>query len=73
MKLPNVLASALYIYAFLARVWIFQVIFRYSRWVFPKVELQTEPSPSHGHRVVWMGIMIAVFGGAIWDTIKALW
>jgi hypothetical protein len=73
LRLPNVLATALYIYVFLGGVWIFQIIFKYSRWVFPKIELQTETSPPRGHRLVWMGIVTAVFGGAIWDAIKALW
>jgi hypothetical protein len=73
MKLPNVVASGLYVYLFLGGLFIFRGIFTYSRWVFPKIEIQSETSPPLRHRVVWLGMMIAVFGAAIWDAVKAFW
>jgi hypothetical protein len=73
LKLPSVLATGLYVYLFVAGLFIFRGIFTYSRWVFPKIEIQTEASPPLRHRAVWAAIMIGVFGGAVWDAIKALW
>jgi len=73
LKVPTVLASGLYVYAFIAALFLFRGIFDYSRWVFPKIEMQTNASPPLRHRAVWLAIMIAVFGGAIWDALKALW
>jgi hypothetical protein len=77
LQLPNVLTSALYVYLFIAGLFIFRGLFSYSRWVFPKVEIQSETSPPLRHRWVWLTIILgipgAVFGGAIWDAVKALW
>jgi hypothetical protein len=72
-QLPTVLASGLYVYLFIAGLFIFRGIFTYSRWVFPKIEIQSEASPPLRHRAVWLAIMVAVFGGAVWDAVKALW
>jgi hypothetical protein len=73
LKLPIVLASGLYVYLFFAGLFIFRGIFTYSRWVFPKIEMHFEASPPLRHRAVWLAIVTAVFGGAIWDAIKAVW
>jgi hypothetical protein len=73
LKLPVVLASGLYVYLFFAGLFIFRGIFTYSRWVFPKIEMHFEASPPLRHRAVWLAIVTAVFGGAIWDAIKAVW
>jgi len=73
LALPSVLSAALYVYLFFAGLFIFRGIFTYSRWVFPKIEIQSEASPPLRHRVAWLGIMIAVFGAAIWDAVKAFW
>jgi hypothetical protein len=62
-----------YVYIFIAALFLFRGLFDYSRWVFPKIEIQTDASPPLRHRAIWLAIMAAVFGGAIWDTIKALW
>jgi hypothetical protein len=73
LKLSIVLASGIYVYLFFAGLFIFRGIFTYSRWVFPKIEIQSEASPPLRHRAAWLAIMIAVFGGAFWDACKALW
>src|SRR5215469_17715855 len=73
----NVLTSAIYIYLFIAGLYIFRALFTYSRWVFPKTEIESQYSPPMRHRGVWaaiaLGIPGAVFGGAIIEAIKALW
>jgi hypothetical protein len=72
MKLPNMLATGLYVYLFLFGLFIFRGMFTYSRWVFPKVEIQSDASPPLRHRTIWAAIMVGVFGSAIWDAVKAL-
>jgi hypothetical protein len=73
----NVLTSAIYIYLFIAGLHIFRALFTYSRWVFPKAEIESQYSPPMRHRGVWaaiaLGIPGAVFGGAIVEALKALW
>jgi hypothetical protein len=77
LNLSNVLTSALYIYFFIAGLYIFRGLFTYSRWVFPKTEIESQYSPPMRHRGLWaaiaLGIPGAVFGGAIIEAIKALW
>jgi hypothetical protein len=73
LKLPSVLETGLYVYLFLAGLFIYRGIFTYSRWVFPKIEIESEASPPLRHRAVWGVIMIAMFGAAVWDAVKALW
>src|SRR5260370_5551947 len=70
--LPVVVAGAFYVYAFILGLFIFRVLFSYSRWVFPKIELQSESSAPVRHRATWFAIIIAVLGGVIWDAIKVL-
>jgi hypothetical protein len=71
-KVSNIITSAIYIYVFLLSVNLFRMFFMYSRWVFPKVELETETSSPFRHRGVWTGITIAALGAIIWDAVKLI-
>ena len=77
LQLHDVLTTALYVYFFIAGLYIFRGLFTYSRWVFPKIEIESPSSPPLRHRGVWFviiaGIPGAVFRAAIWEAIKALW
>jgi hypothetical protein len=76
LQLPMMLTSGLYVYAFFVGLYIFRGLFTYLRWVFPKIEIESDTSPPLHHRALWLliilGIPGAVFGEAIWDAIKAL-
>jgi hypothetical protein len=72
LKLSNILAAGVYVYVFFAILFLFRGLFHYSRWAFPKIEMDTGQSRPQRHRVVLLGIIIAVLGAAIWDAIKAL-
>ena len=71
-KLHIFVSGAIYVYAFLLGISIFRVLFSYSRWVFPKVELQSDASAPFRHRAIWGAVVIAVLGAVIWDAIKGL-
>ena len=72
---PAPLSYGTYIYIFLFSLIIFRVLFSYSRWVFPKIEIESIPplltSPLR-HRAVWAAILLAAFGGPAYDLIKLL-
>jgi hypothetical protein len=70
--LPAVLSTALYIYAFILALNVFRALFSYARWVFPKIELETERSTVGKHRLIWSALVIGVLGGAVWDFMKML-
>jgi hypothetical protein len=71
-NLPTIITSAIYIYIFFLALNLFRVFFFYSRWVFPKVELETERSSPFRHRAAWAAITLAVLGAAIWDAVRLM-
>lgn len=72
-RLPSFLASAVYVYGFLIALFVYRLLFSYSRWVFPKVEMPTEGSTALKHRTVWGAIIVGAASLVLWDAIKALW
>ncbi len=72
-KIPSIISSAIYVYVFLLSLNIFRVLFSYSRWVFPKVELEMQRSSSPlRHRSAWLAIMIPLVAALIYDVAKSL-
>lgn len=72
-KMPSIISSAIYIYAFFIALNIFRVLFSYSRWVFPKVELETDISSSPlRHRAIWLGIMGPLVVAFLYDVVKVV-
>lgn len=72
VHLPSALETGLYVYAFFLSLNVFRWMFSYARWVFPKIELDSEESTGRKHRVVWAGVTLGVLGSALWDAIKAI-
>lgn len=68
--LPSVIKTATYIYIFVFALNAFRLFFSYTRWVFPKVELETEHSSPFKHRGIWVLFLVPVIGAAIWDALK---
>lgn len=64
------LVSALYLYCFLAALFLFQFWFRYLRWLSPLVEYRAKNSKIVTHRVIISAIAIAVLGAFVYDLIK---
>jgi hypothetical protein len=72
-KMPSIVSSAIYIYAFFFSLNIFRMLFSYSRWVFPKVELETRSSSSPlRHRSAWLAIMGPLVVAFLYDVAKTL-
>jgi hypothetical protein len=72
-KVPLIISSAIFIYAFFLALNIFRLLFSYSRWVFPKVELETQrlSSPLR-HRAAWLAIIVPIAAAFIYDLGKSL-
>jgi hypothetical protein len=62
-----------YIYCFVIVLMLFRLLFSYSRWVFPMVEIEAEirASPLR-HRTVWGAIVLALVAAFLYDGIKAV-
>lgn len=72
-KLPIFLSSIVYVYVFVLSLTCFRILFSYSRWVFPKMEIESavRASPLR-HRSMWGILLVGVLGTILYDVIKAL-
>lgn len=71
--IPSVLVTAIYVYLFFLMLNIFRILFSYTRWVFPVVELDRARVTSiQRHRLLWYAIIIAIAGNFVTDAIKVL-
>jgi hypothetical protein len=72
-SLDTIPKGLIYCYTFLATLLIFRTLFSYSRWVFPKIEIESEARGSPlRHRAVWAVVMAGILLPALYDVIKAL-
>jgi hypothetical protein len=69
----SIIRSSVYVYFFFFALYIYRILFTYSRWVFPKVEMHTDGSRPLGHRTAWAAVMLGIVSGFLWDAIKAMW
>lgn len=69
-NIPTALTIGIYVYAFFLCANVFRALFSYSRWVFPKLELESPKSSVLKHRLFWSAVVLAVLGSAAWDAIK---
>jgi hypothetical protein len=72
VHMPSAVETGLYVYAFFLSLSVFRWMFSYARWVFPKIELDSEKSTSGRHRALWAGLALGILGSALWDAIKAV-
>lgn len=68
----KIIKVSIYIYSFLLALNVLRVLFSYSRWVFPKVEMDSDVSSPLRHRLVWTAILLSVCAAFIYDAIKYL-
>jgi hypothetical protein len=59
------LASVAYVYIILAFLWAYGIMFGYTKWAFPTVELAETKSKSKSHRRFWYAITVAICGTLI--------
>jgi hypothetical protein len=67
------LSATAYIYVVLLVSWGYRILFGYTKWVFPTVELIDNRDTSTGHRVFWWAIVISLIGNFAWEGMKAAW
>ena len=72
IKAAPIVNSAVYVYTFFVGLIFFRILFEYSRWVFPKVELETELSSPVRHRGLWGAILLALLASLLYDGLKGL-
>ena len=69
-NLPNVLGVMFYIYIFIVLLLGFRILFNYTKWIFPIIELKNGSSAIH--RGILYGIILGIIASAIYDICKVL-
>ena len=61
------IAAAAYVYIFFVAVNVFRVLFGYTKWAFPTVELANNENKSKGHRNFWYLIIVGILATAAYE------
>jgi hypothetical protein len=56
-----------YMYAFFMTLFVYRLLFGYTRWAFPTVEILGSRDTARMHRRFWYAVMVSIVGGAIWQ------
>jgi hypothetical protein len=67
----NFLAAVAYFYLVLMGVWMYRILFGYSKWAFPTIELRECEDRSRTHRWFWGAIIMGIIGKAAYDVAQA--
>jgi hypothetical protein len=62
-----VLESIAYIWIITALIWVFRILFGYTKWAFPTVELSENSNRTKQHRRFWYAIVVGVIASFIAD------
>ncbi|RUT85550.1 MULTISPECIES: hypothetical protein [unclassified Mesorhizobium] len=63
----NILGNGTYVYIVLASLWFYRVLFGYTKWAFPLVEMKEQQKRPKLHRRFWWGLVILLSGKIFWD------
>ncbi|MER9962173.1 hypothetical protein NKJ72_14590 [Mesorhizobium sp. M0045] len=63
----QILKSAAYVYIVVASLWVYRVLFGYTKWAFPLAELREQRSRPKIHRRFWWGLVGLLVGKVFWD------
>ncbi len=64
------ISVAAYIYIFFLVITAYRILFGYTKWAFPIVELTNNENQSKFHRKFWYGIVISIFASAVYDLLS---
>jgi hypothetical protein len=64
------IVSGAYIYVMLVAIWAYRVLFGYSKWAFPTVELKESSNSANLHRKFWYVIMTGLIVNIAWDFLS---
>lgn len=64
-----VVYSGAYIYVALSALWVYRILFSYTKWAFPLVELTDQSTRPTRHRKVWWGLIALITGKLFWPLV----
>ncbi len=66
------ISVAAYIYIFFLVINAYRVLFGYTKWAFPIIELTNNENQSKFHRKFWYGIVLSIFASAVYDLLSLM-
>lgn len=70
--ISNFLSAVAYVYLALVTIWIYRILFGYTKWAFPSVELEEGRNSAKKHRGFWYVIMIGLAAKIVEQMISYL-
>jgi len=66
-NVSSIVTAGAYLYVGLCAIWIYRILFSYTKWAFPLVELTDQATRPKFHRRVWWGVVTVIAGKLFWD------
>lgn len=67
----DIVSGSIYVYLFFFVLFVYRILFGYTKWAFPTVELISNSDHSGRHRFFWSAIVLGILGNFAWEAIKA--
>jgi hypothetical protein len=64
------LSATTYVYIAFMVIWVYRVIFGYTKWAFPTTELKESESNSKAHQKFWYLLITGLIVSGVWDFSK---
>jgi hypothetical protein len=66
-SINTLLSATAYVYVMLMAIWLYRILFGYTKWIFPSVELKESSSSSASHRAFWFTIIAGLVVNFVWE------
>jgi hypothetical protein len=63
-------SGAAYVYVIFVVLWIYRILFGYTKWAFPTMEIEEDKAVSARHRRWWYAILAGLVSALIYDVLK---
>ena len=67
-KVNGAVLVGFYLYVAFGVLWLYRILFSYTKWAFPKVELIDQRTKPSLHRKIWWGLVAVLAGKLFWDV-----
>ena len=64
------LGAAAYVYLFALAVWLYRILFGYTKWAFPALELKENADSISNHRTFWYAIIVGLAVNFLYEWLK---
>ena len=62
-----IVSAGAYLYVGLCAMWLYRILFSYTKWAFPLVELTDQSTRPKLHRTIWWALVTLISGKLFWN------